>query len=168
MIKRLEQGKEIDLYSHLINVTSGQTQPLWLKHTTPSTFLNEMKFIKQLHKAHREFKWSKNKPRSRTFMILRKQTITHHVPCANYQKQQCSSLKLLNVIVLQSPATEFDRNHSNFKKKEKPPCPTQPPSNINQRQEGFHTLLVPQWPKDPSPYVSYAFCELHIPSFRHC
>lgn len=51
MIKRLEHRKEIDLYSHLINVTSGQTQPLRLKHTTPSTFLNEMKFIKQLHKG---------------------------------------------------------------------------------------------------------------------
>lgn len=101
-------------------------------------------------------------------MILRKQKITQHVPSANYQKQQCSSLKLLNVTVLQSPATEFDRNHSNFKKKVKPPSSTQPPSYINQRQEGFHTLLVLQWPKDQSPYISYALCELHLPSFRHC
>lgn len=31
-IKRLEQGKEIDLYSHLIIVTFGQTQSLTLKY----------------------------------------------------------------------------------------------------------------------------------------
>lgn len=167
MIKRLELGKEIDLYSHLINVTSGQTQPLRLKYTTPSTFLSEMKFIRQLHKVHREVKLSKKKPRSRTFMIWRKQKITHHVPSANEQKQQCSSLKLLNVIVLPSSATGFDRNHSNFRKKGRPPCPTQPPSCINQRQEGFHSLLVLQWSKDPSTSISYACCELHLPSFTH-
>lgn len=34
MIKRLEQGKEIDLYSHLIFVIFGQTQSLKLKYTT--------------------------------------------------------------------------------------------------------------------------------------
>lgn len=33
-IKRLEEGKEIDLYSHLIIATFGQTQPFRLKYAT--------------------------------------------------------------------------------------------------------------------------------------
>lgn len=74
-------------------------------------------------------------------MIWRKQKITYYVPSTNEQKQQCSSLKLLNVIVLQSSATEFDRNHSNFKNKGRPTCPTQPPPTLTRGKRDF----IPSW-----------------------